>query len=104
MEVLSHDETLKLPSPPAPTERFAQLAASVAARTYARGGMSVSNEIIRVVLADDHTLVPEGLRLLLRSAPDVAVVGRSGQRHHRTRADRAAHSRRADLDPTCPRG
>jgi len=97
-------KTLKQPSTPAPTERFAQLAASVAARTYARRGMSVSNEIIRVVLADDHTLVREGLRLLLRSAPDVAVVGEADKRHHRTRADRAAHSRRADPRPRHAQG
>ena len=61
-------KTLKPPPATPPSERFAQLAASVAARSYARRGMSVSNEIIRVVLADDHTLVREGLRLLLRSA------------------------------------
>jgi DNA-binding NarL/FixJ family response regulator len=36
--------------------------------------MSVSNETIRVVLADDHIVVREGLRLLLRSAPDIAVI------------------------------
>jgi DNA-binding NarL/FixJ family response regulator len=35
----------------------------------------VSNEIIRVLLADDHNLVREGLRLLLRSAPDITIVG-----------------------------
>jgi DNA-binding NarL/FixJ family response regulator len=35
----------------------------------------MSNDTIRVVLADDHLLVREGLRLLLRSAPDIAVVG-----------------------------
>jgi DNA-binding NarL/FixJ family response regulator len=35
----------------------------------------VSSEIIRVVLADDHNLVREGLRLLLRCAPDITIVG-----------------------------
>jgi len=33
------------------------------------------DEVVRVVLVDDHTIVREGLRLLLRSAPDIAVVG-----------------------------
>ena len=62
--------------PPAPpSDRLSQLAASVAARSYARRGVSVSNEIIRVLLADDHNLVREGLRLLLRSAPDITIVG-----------------------------
>src|SRR3977135_1303501 len=58
-------------------ERLSQLGASIAERPYARRGMSVSNEIIRVVLADDHAIVREGLRVLLRSAPDITVVGDS---------------------------
>jgi DNA-binding NarL/FixJ family response regulator len=37
--------------------------------------MSVSDRMIRVVLADDHGIVREGLRVLLRSAPDITVVG-----------------------------
>src|SRR3979411_1704004 len=57
------------------SERLAQLGASIADGPYARRGMSVSNEIIRVVLADDHAIVREGLRVLLRSAPDITVVG-----------------------------
>ncbi len=63
-----------IPSTPA-SDRLNQLAASVAARSYARRGVAVSDEIIRVLLADDHNLVREGLRLLLRSAPDITIVG-----------------------------
>ena len=67
-------------SPKSPTaspdaERLAELGASIAGRPYARRGMSVSNHTIRVLLADDHGIVREGLRVLLRSAPDITVVG-----------------------------
>lgn len=34
----------------------------------------MSNESISVVLVDDHRIVREGLRLLLRSAPDIAII------------------------------
>ena len=54
--------------------RLAELGANVASRAYARRGVPMSNETIRVVLADDHSLVREGLRLLLRTALDIAVV------------------------------
>jgi DNA-binding NarL/FixJ family response regulator len=56
-------------------EQLAQLGAALAARPYARRGVPMSNETIRVVLVDDHAMVREGLRLLLRTAPDIAVVG-----------------------------
>ena len=34
-----------------------------------------SQTIIRVLIADDHTLVRQGLRLLLETAPDIQVIG-----------------------------
>jgi DNA-binding NarL/FixJ family response regulator len=51
------------------------LVTGLTAQTYARRGVSQRDETIRVVLADDHVVVREGLRLLLRSAPDISVVG-----------------------------
>jgi PleD family two-component response regulator len=57
------------------TESLAQIGANLAARPYARRGVPMSNETIRVLLADDHAMVREGLRLLLRTAPDITVVG-----------------------------
>jgi two-component system, NarL family, response regulator NreC len=53
---------------------LAALGATLAARPYAKRGMPMSSETIRVILADDHAMVREGLRLVLRTAPDIAVV------------------------------
>src|SRR5918992_1019336 len=54
---------------------LAALGATLAARPYAKRGMPMSSETIRVLLADDHAIVREGLRLVLRTATDIAVVG-----------------------------
>jgi DNA-binding NarL/FixJ family response regulator len=42
---------------------------------HVRRGVPMRDEPIRIVLADDHTLFREGIRLLLRHAPEVQVVG-----------------------------
>src|SRR3979490_495130 len=52
-----------------------ELGASLAARPYARRGISMSNQLIRVALVDNHAMVREGLRLLLKGVPDIVVVG-----------------------------
>lgn len=59
----------------AAADRLAQLATTLASRPYARRGVTIGEQTIRVAIADDHKLVREGIRLLLQSAPDIAVVG-----------------------------
>jgi DNA-binding NarL/FixJ family response regulator len=52
-----------------------QVAASVTNARYVRRGVSVSNNTIRVMLVDDHAILRDGLKVLLRSEPDIQVVG-----------------------------
>jgi two-component system, NarL family, response regulator NreC len=54
---------------------LAEIGAKLAARPYAKRGVPASGQTIRVVLVDDHAMVREGLRVVLRAAPDIAVVG-----------------------------
>lgn len=44
----------------------------------ATGGSRKINDMIRVVLADDHAVVRAGLRVLLENQPDMRVVGEAG--------------------------
>ena len=44
--------------------------------------------MIRVLIADDHTILREGLKQLLQAAPDLAVVGEAADGHEVVRAVR----------------
>lgn len=57
------------------TSSLQALGALASQGRYARRGVPVRNDTIRVVLVDDHTILREGVRALLRSAPDIQVVG-----------------------------
>jgi two-component system, NarL family, response regulator NreC len=63
-----------------PAHVLAQLGAALAARSYAVRGVPVRDETIRVILVDDHTLIREGVRVLLQAAPDIVVVGEAEHR------------------------
>lgn len=60
---------------PAPGASLQTVAASIANGRFARRGVPIANDVIRVLLVDDHTILREGVRGLLRAAPDVQVVG-----------------------------
>jgi len=60
---------------PGVADSLVELGARLAAQPYARRGVPMSSETIRLILIDDHAMLREGLRLLLRSAPDIAVIG-----------------------------
>jgi two-component system, NarL family, response regulator NreC len=55
-----------------PLQDVAELASQ---SRYARRGIAASPDTIRVLLVDDHAIVRDGLRALLKSAPDIQVVG-----------------------------
>ena len=71
--------TNDLPTRPAPADDtnpvLAATAAALAALPYARRGVATSGDPIRVVLADDHKLLRQGVKALLRNAPDIIVIG-----------------------------
>jgi len=54
---------------------LAEAGATLAARPYARRGVSPTGDPIRVLLADDHKLLRQGVKALLRNAPDIVIVG-----------------------------
>ena len=60
---------------PGSLRTLAEVGAAIAAKPYARRGVSASGDTIRVVLADDHAIVRSGLKALLRTASDIIVVG-----------------------------
>src|SRR3954468_20243101 len=55
--------------------RMARLGATLVAQPHMRRGVQMHDDVLRVLLVDDHAMVREGLRVLLRTARDIQVVG-----------------------------
>ncbi|MHB1224381.1 MAG: response regulator [Gemmatimonadaceae bacterium] len=70
-ETPGHDDGVT----PVPFDSLASVGAALANQRYARRGVPVGSETIRVILVDDHTLLRAGIRALLRSIADIAIVG-----------------------------
>ena len=56
-------------------ETPAEVSAALLAQSHVHRGAPATAERITVLLADDHTLFREGLRTLLRVAPEIEIVG-----------------------------
>ena len=61
-----------------PADDLQAVGAALAARPYARRGVSSREEPVRVVFVDDHEVLRVGLRALLATTPDIVVVGDGG--------------------------
>jgi two-component system, NarL family, response regulator NreC len=59
---------------------------------------------IRIVLADDHALFREGLRLILESQPDIQVVGEAASGNEVVRLARTLRPHVVVMDLTMPDG
>ncbi len=57
---------------------------------------------IQILLADDHTMVREGLRLLLESQPDITVVGEAADGREAVRLTAQLHPDVVIMDITMP--
>jgi two-component system, NarL family, response regulator NreC len=63
------------PSTPHQADALRAIGVEHASRPYARRGVTVRDEPIRVLLVDDHAVVRAGVRALLAGAPDVVILG-----------------------------
>jgi DNA-binding NarL/FixJ family response regulator len=66
---------------PAPRGTLAEVGKELSARPYARRGVAVRGEPIRVILVDDHHLVRAGMKAVLHGCPDIDVVGEADGGH-----------------------
>lgn len=65
----------------APHGSLSEVGRELASRPYARRGISPSDEMIRVLLVDDHNLVRAGVKFVLRAFPEICVVGEASDGH-----------------------
>ncbi|HEY5441293.1 MAG TPA: response regulator transcription factor [Gemmatimonadaceae bacterium] len=68
-------ESAHRPLTPVPHGTLAEVGRALSERPYVRRGAIVSENPIRIMLVDDHTIVRAGLKALLHTCPDICVVG-----------------------------
>jgi DNA-binding NarL/FixJ family response regulator len=56
-------------------DALSAVGAELSERPYARRGVSMRDEPIRIILVDDHAVVRAGIRALLSHTPDVVILG-----------------------------
>lgn len=71
-----HTQKLSAKSADIPLGSLAEVGAALAARPYARRGVAPSDQTVRVLLVDDHTIVRSAVKAMLqRVAPNIVVIG-----------------------------
>ena len=60
-------------------------------------------DTIRIVIADDHQIVREGLKLLIQAAADILVVGEAADGHEAVRITESMHPDVVLMDLAMPR-
>jgi DNA-binding NarL/FixJ family response regulator len=74
--MVTSSSTSRRADTPIPLDNLTEAGEALVARPYARRGVPLAERPIRVLLADDHTLLRTALKLLLqRSVSEVVVVG-----------------------------
>ena len=87
-----------------PLGTLAEVGAELAARPYARRGVTAAEVAIRIMLVDDHDIVRSGVKALLRTWPDLLVVAEAAGGEEAVRTALRVHPDVIVMDLDMPSG